>query len=155
MATITHKRIMSEFARYKNPSYSKNQLMRIESIDDSLMNYRAIIKGPENTPYYGFNFELNVRLSDNYPLEPPKIKFVTPIKHININDQGDICLDILKKPAWRSVMQIETIVVSILSLLSDPNPSDPFNSELFHLYNKDKQLYDKYIKTHCLKYAIK
>lgn len=63
-----------------------------------------------------------------YPLEPPRVTFVTPIYHPNIDSSGRICLDILKMPptgAWKPLITIEGVLIAICNLMSCPNPNDP------------------------------
>lgn len=79
-------------------------------MNDSLFEYKAgkivstkgksflEITGPEDSPYEGGIFELDVSVTDRYPFEPPKVRFVTPIYHPNIDSTGRICLDLLKMP---------------------------------------------------------
>ncbi|XP_069797797.1 ubiquitin-conjugating enzyme E2 T isoform X1 [Narcine bancroftii] len=59
---------------------------------------RAQILGIANSPYEGGIFDLDIILPERYPFEPPKIRFLTPIYHPNIDTAGRICLDILKLP---------------------------------------------------------
>jgi len=56
------------------------------------------IIGAEDTPYDGGIFVIHLSLPDRYPFEPPKVCFVTPIYHPNIDERGRICLDTLKMP---------------------------------------------------------
>lgn len=70
-----------------------------------------------------------IKLCDNrYPFEPPRVTFVTPVYHPNIDNGGRICLDILKMPpsgAWKPLITIEGVLVAICSLMNCPNPNDP------------------------------
>lgn len=59
---------------------------------------REEITGPEDSPYEEGRFELELSLPEHYPFEPPKVRFVTPIYHPNIDNTGIICLDLLKSP---------------------------------------------------------
>ena len=41
-------------------------------------------------------FKLELFLPDDYPMTPPKIRFLTKIFHPNVDKLGRICLDVLK-----------------------------------------------------------
>src|SRR5690349_24338399 len=79
------------------------------------------IDGPEDTPYSHGRFSLSLKFSSDFPFKPPKIKFVTPIYHPNISQKGDICLDILHSQ-WSPALTIRGLLISLCSLLTDPNP---------------------------------
>ena len=60
---------------------------------------------------------------------PPKCLFMTKIYHPNIDFLGRICLDILKKN-WSPALQMSAVLLSIQSLLNEPNTKDPLNEEI-------------------------
>merc|ERR1712070_1191863 len=68
-------------------------------------------------------FKLELFLPEDYPMAPPKVRFLTRIYHPNIDRLGRICLDILKDK-WSPALQIRTVLLSIQALLSAPNPDD-------------------------------
>lgn len=79
-----------------------------------------------------------------YPFEPPKIRFLTPIYHPNIDSAGRICLDVLKLPpkgAWRPSLNISTLLTSIQLLMAEPNPDDPLMADISSEYKYNKQLF--------------
>ncbi|CAL8469229.1 g8770 [Coccomyxa elongata] len=92
--------------------------------EDNLRYFNVIILGPQNTPYEGGTFKLELFLPEDYPMAPPKVRFLTRIYHPNIDKLGRICLDILKDK-WSPALQIRTVLLSIQALLSAPNPDDP------------------------------
>merc|ERR1712159_746783 len=103
-------------------------------------------------PYEGGNFELEIRLPEKYPLEPPNLKFKTQVFHPNVSPKGDICLDILKHQ-WSPALTLQKVLISLTSLLSEPNFSDPLNSVAAQLYRQDKMKYDAKCRDFTRQYA--
>ena len=119
---------------------------------NNLYKWHATIVGPSESPYSGGLFNLSIDIPDNYPFKPPKIKFITPIMHPNINSKGSICLDILYKN-WSPVLTLSKMLLSISSLLTDPNPDDPLNKTAADLYLKNIEKFNKLARNHTLSYA--
>ena len=86
-----------------------------------------VIAGPMDSPYEGGLFNLEFFLPPEYPMSPPKVRFLTKLYHPNIDRLGRICLDILKDK-WSPALQIRTVLISIQALLSAPNPDDPLDN---------------------------
>ncbi len=109
--------------------------------NDNLLHWKGTIIGPINSPYEGGIFNLTIKFPNDYPFKPPKITFDTKIYHPNINKNGSICLDILKDQ-WSPVLSVANVLLSICSLLTDPNPDDPLEPEIARLYKDNKMVYD-------------
>jgi ubiquitin-conjugating enzyme E2 A len=112
--------------------------------ETNLFEWQAIIIGPEDTPYEGGLYELTLSIPSNYPVKPPKVRFKTEIFHPNIYKNGDICIDILQDQ-WSEVMSIEKILISIRSLLNEPNVNSPANPEAALLYKEHRNEFNKHI----------
>eukprot|EP01065_Artemidia_motanka_P049101 TRINITY_DN805_c0_g2_i3.p2 TRINITY_DN805_c0_g2~~TRINITY_DN805_c0_g2_i3.p2 ORF type:complete len:174 (+),score=43.50 TRINITY_DN805_c0_g2_i3:78-524(+) len=91
-------------------------------------SFSISIQGPTDSPYQGGTFRLELFLPGEYPMVPPKVRFLTKLWHPNVDKLGRICLDILKDK-WSPALQIRTVLLSIQALLSAPNPDDPLNNE--------------------------
>eukprot|EP00760_Papus_ankaliazontas_P027242 PhM_4_TR322/c0_g1_i3/m.10299/K06689/UBE2D, UBC4, UBC5; ubiquitin-conjugating enzyme E2 D len=129
------KRIQRELADLqKDPPANTSAGPTTES---DLLNWKATIIGPEDSPYAGGLFFLNIHFPTDYPFKPPKVSFTTKIYHPNINANGGICLDILKDQ-WSPALTISKVLLSICSLLTDPNPDDPLVPEIANAYKKDQ-----------------
>jgi|Transcript_45087 ubiquitin-conjugating enzyme E2 D/E len=120
--------------------------------ESDMFNWKATIMGPEDSPYAGGLFFLNIHFPTDYPFKPPKVQFTTKIFHPNINSNGGICLDILKDQ-WSPALTISKVLLSICSLLTDPNPDDPLVPEIAQMYKKDRKKFDETAKQWTRKYA--
>uniref|UniRef100_A0A6B2LP16 UBC core domain-containing protein n=1 Tax=Arcella intermedia TaxID=1963864 RepID=A0A6B2LP16_9EUKA len=103
---------------------------------DNLRYFQISMAGPSGSPYEGGLFRLELFLTGEYPMEPPKVRFLTKIYHPNIDKVGRICLDILKDK-WSPALQISTLLVSIQALLSVPNPDDPLANDVADHWKRD------------------
>jgi len=121
-------------------------------ISDDIYKWQATIIGPEDSPYSGGIFALNIEFPIDYPFKPPRIMFKTPIYHCNINTNGSICLDILKDK-WSPALTISKALLSICSMMDDPNPNDPLMPEIAELLRKNKNLHDQNAREMTLKHA--
>ena len=120
--------------------------------EDDLFNWQATIIGPTETPYEGGIFYLKILFPADYPFKSPNITFDTKIYHPNINSTGAICLDILKDQ-WSPALNVSKVLLSICSLLSDPNPDDPLAPDIANIYKTDKPKFDRIAREYTLKYA--
>ena len=116
-------------------------------------HWQATIMGPDESPYTGGIFFLNIHFPTDYPFKPPKINFTTRIYHPNINSNGSICLDILKEQ-WSPALTITKVLLSLSSLLTDANPDDPLVPEIAQIYKNDKAKYEATAREWTRKYAM-
>jgi ubiquitin-conjugating enzyme E2 D/E len=133
------RRLSLEYSKIANGK-NANQ---IGIVEDNMTHWSAVLEGPAGSPYESGRFVLDLIFPPRYPFEPPKVTFRTPIFHPNVSTNGAICADILKpNGAWSPLMTVESLLVSIQSLLDDPNPSDPLNTEAATLFLQNRRLYD-------------
>lgn len=126
--------------------------------------------GPGDSPYSGGVFFLAIHFPTDYPFKAPKVNFTTRIYHPNINSNGSICLDILRDQ-WSPALTLSkgwfrllnsicrlwltaVVLLSICSMLTDPNPDDPLVPEIAHVYKTDRPRYEATAREWTRKYAI-
>ncbi|CDK25340.1 unnamed protein product [Kuraishia capsulata CBS 1993] len=110
--------------------------------DSDLLSWRGMVEGPTETPYEGLKFKLSLHFPPNYPYKAPTIKFISPMWHPNVDMSGNICLDILKEK-WSAVYNVQTILLSLQSLLAEPNNKSPLNAQAADLWDHDKAEYKR------------
>ncbi|XP_022228240.2 uncharacterized protein LOC111078014 [Drosophila obscura] len=145
---IGFRRLHSELAKMKS---EPTDGCEVELLGDSIYNWRAVILGPSGTPYEGGHFELHIRFPTLYPSQPPSLQFRTKIYHCNIH-HGFVCMDILGSN-WSPALTVEKLLLSIRSLLADPNPDSPMNCVVADMYKKNRQQHDLLAREWTARYA--
>ena len=120
--------------------------------NDDMFFWDATLFGPRDSPYEGGVFSLRIQFPEDYPFKPPRVGFVTRLYHVNVNDKGGICLDILKDQ-WSPALTISKVLLSICSLLTDPNPDDPLVPEIAKKFKSDREGFNKIAREWTQKYA--
>jgi len=109
---------------------------------ENIMEWQAVILGPSQTIWDGSVHRLKLSFDEEYPNKAPKVVFLSKIFHPNVYDNGSICLDILQKQ-WSPIYDVAAILTSVQSLLPDPNPNSPANSEAAKLYTDNRAEYNR------------
>jgi len=126
-------------------------------IEDNMLNLEAQIQGPQDSPYEGGVYTLNIQMSDRYPLEPPRVRFLTPIYHPNIDSDGRICLDTLKmqpQGTWSPSININTLLLTIRVLMAQPNADDGLVPDITEEYKRDPSLWRRKAEQHTRSHAV-
>ncbi|XP_050651049.1 ubiquitin-conjugating enzyme E2 D2 isoform X2 [Macaca thibetana thibetana] len=126
---------------------------RISSLCNLLILIPLFFYQQNDSPYQGGVFFLTIHFPTDYPFKPPKVAFTTRIYHPNINSNGSICLDILRSQ-WSPALTISKVLLSICSLLCDPNPDDPLVPEIARIYKTDREKYNRIAREWTQKYAM-
>ena len=121
-------------------------------VGEDLFTWEGILTGPSDSPFAGGVFKLGIRFPTDYPFKSPHVQFLTKIYHPNINSSGGICLDILKTQ-WSPALTIQKVLLSIQSLLTDPNPNDPLVLDIAVQYKTNRAAYDATAREWTLTYA--
>lgn len=122
-------------------------------VGDDLFHWQATILGPADSPYANGLFFLKFQFPPDYPHKPPKVVFETKIYHPNINSSGSICVDVLKDN-WSPVLTVPKLLLSISSLLTDPNFDDPLVIEISNQARQDPKKYEATAREWTRKYAM-
>ncbi|CAN3374364.1 hypothetical protein DIURU_000758 [Diutina rugosa] len=154
---MADRRLMKEYSALMKNGPSNPQIVSLGPVDPEVMtSWEAVIAKPtkDDSPYYyNGQWKLKIEVGADYPRSPPKIKFVTPIVHPNINyDSGEICLDILKSEAWSPAWDLQHLIGAILMLLDDPEPDSPLNVDASNLFRVDKTGFESVVQYHIWKH---
>ncbi|KAL5529435.1 UBC11 [Sanghuangporus baumii] len=106
--------------------------------DANLFEWIGTIEGASGTVYAGLTFKISISFPHNYPYVAPTIRFDTPCYHPNVDLNGNICLDILQDK-WSAVYSVHTILLSLQSLLGEPNNASPLNTEAANLWSNQAE----------------
>ena len=87
-------------------------------------------------------FSLRITFGEQYPEKPPRVRFTSEVFHPNVYGDGTLCMDIIQDQ-WTPVHNVCTLLTSIQSLLTDPNPASPANPEAAQLFQEDLSGYNR------------
>ncbi|XP_029561473.1 ubiquitin-conjugating enzyme E2 R1 [Salmo trutta] len=129
---------------------------KITLVDEAdLYIWEVAIFGPPNTHYEGGYFKARIKFPIDYPYSPPAFRFLTKMWHPNIYENGDVCISILHPPVddpqsgelpserWNPTQNVRTILLSVISLLNEPNTSSPANVDASVMYRKWRDSKDR------------
>jgi len=152
MSATSIRRLKKEWSDIHLEIEKSKEFMKVVLVNDELTHWNAVIKGPNDSPFENGNFSLDITFPNEYPFKPPVIKFFTKLYHPNISASGAICLDILKDQ-WSPALSVFKVLLSISSLMADPNPNDPLSPDVAAVYKNDREQYIKTAKTWTSQYA--
>ena len=145
------KRILTDVKHIMKNPLDDNGIYYMHN-EENLYNGKALIVGPSDTPYYSGFYLFDICFPTDYPFKPPKMVFLTKIYHPNIHPNGAICLDILKDQ-WSPALTMCKVLLSLTSLLCDPNPKDPLVLDAAQLYERNIEEFNRIAREWTIRYA--
>ncbi|KAJ9062977.1 ubiquitin conjugating enzyme Ubc7/UbcP3 [Entomophthora muscae] len=150
------KRLMTE---YKELTLNAPEGITAGPIsEDNFFEWEALIAGPDDTPFEGGLFSATLSFPKDYPLSPPKMKFTCPMFHPNVYANGEVCISILHAPGedpnmyessserWSPVQSVEKILLSVVSMLAEPNDESGANIDACKVWRNNREEYDNIVR---------
>lgn len=126
----------------------------VELRNNNIKTWKATIKGPQETPYSGGRFTMDVDFPEDYPRSRPIFKMVTPIFHVNVASYSkEICLSILRS-SYNPENKVGYMISCIIFLLANPNPFNHYDQEARNLYLSDRNAYEERARSMTKQYAM-
>jgi len=123
----------------------------VKLVNDNLSEWEVAIFGPPDTLYQGGYFKAHMKFPVDYPYSPPSLRFLTKVWHPNVYENGDLCISILHPPVddpqsgelpcerWNPTQNVRTVLLSVVSLLNEPNTYSPANVDASVMYRRFKE----------------
>ncbi|CDK27195.1 unnamed protein product [Kuraishia capsulata CBS 1993] len=125
--------------------------------EDNLFVWECLLAGPPDTAYEYGVFRAVLTFPKDYPLAPPSMKFDPPLLHPNIYADGSVCISILHAPGndplqyerseerWSPVQSVEKILLSVMSMLAEPNTESGANIDACKLWRHDRPAFERQV----------
>lgn len=155
MAANRNRRLQKEIADILKDNHSGITITSPAGGSDitDFTHFKGHFTGPPDTPYEGGKYQVDIRITSEYPFKPPEMRFITKIWHPNVSSQtGAICLDTLGT-AWSPVLTLKSALISLQSLLSSPEPKDPQDAEVASMLLTRPEEFKHVARDWAMKYA--
>ena len=139
------KRLQTEL---KEMIQDPNYLYSVSPVKDNFYKWDIIMIGAPDTIFEGAIIKAIIEFPKEYPNKAPQFKFITPLYHPNVYIDGKVCISILHEgidefgyesisERWNPSQSVNSILISILSLLSSPNFDSPANVDASNLWKNN------------------
>ena len=158
MGTSALRRLMAEYKQIlKN---SPDGIIAGPIKEENYFEWEAAITGPEGTVFEDGVFVARLVFPQDYPLNPPSMRFTSKIFHPNIYPDGKVCISILHPPGddplgyeksserWSPVQSVEKILLSVMSMIAEPNINSPANVDAAKMWRDDRDKFAKVAQDH-------
>ncbi|KAI0714236.1 UBC-like protein [Fomitopsis betulina] len=126
MAATALRRIQKELTDVRSKSVDG---LSVEPDDANLFVWRCAVRAAPDSPYKGGTFRFTLTLPDNFPFKAPTVVFSTKIYHPGINEEGSICVPVLRDQ-WKPTVTLSSVLAIIQEKVNNPSPDDPFEPEI-------------------------
>ena len=118
---------------------------------DDVFHWQITMLGPQDTPYANGLFYLTADFPDDYPNHGPEVKFKNKMYHLNVSNNGHVCISTLNK--WVPGTTMSEVLSLIFALFYKQNPKDPYDAKMAELFVKDKKTFDENARKYTREYA--
>ncbi|KAH8114845.1 ubiquitin-conjugating enzyme [Phellopilus nigrolimitatus] len=152
------RRLMTEYKQLTANGSPDGMFTAGPISEEDIFTWEALICGPKDTPFEGGVFAAKLTFPDDYPLSPFKMKFEPPLFHPNVYSDGTVCISILHTPGddpthyeqaserWSPVQSVEKVILSVVSMLAEPNLESGANIDCCKLYRDNQEEYIRLVK---------
>ncbi|CAD5207747.1 unnamed protein product [Bursaphelenchus okinawaensis] len=153
MAGFALKRLMAEYKQLN--SNPPEGITAGPSSEDNFFEWNCLITGPPDTCFENGVFPARLSFPEDYPLSPPKMRFTCELFHPNIYADGKVCISILHTPGddptgyessserWSPVLSVEKVLISVVSMLAEPNDASPANVDAAKMWRENRQEFER------------
>lgn len=126
--------------------------INVEPENDNLFVWNCTMKGGNDSPYKGGTFRFKLELPPTFPFKAPSVTFQTKVYHPGINEEGHICVPILREE-WKPSVTLSTVLAVIQEKVNNPSPDDPFEPDIAMVLKNDRARFLATAKEYIKKYA--
>ncbi|CAM9318066.1 unnamed protein product [Chrysoparadoxa australica] len=121
--------------------------------EENILHWNATLMGPDDSPFSGGIFNIDLDFPADYPFKAPKVRFLTRVYHPNVKtDTGEICADIIGS-GWGPTLNVQYVLRTIRQLLIEPHTDNPLEADIAKQLEEDRSAFDKTVRQWTADYA--
>ncbi|OAF69081.1 hypothetical protein A3Q56_03174 [Intoshia linei] len=121
------RRIQSELLKFKKQFDLDDDTI---SVNPQNTNEWCVLVKPNKIPFDQWSFQIKINFPVNYPFSPPKLVFITPMYHPNIDESGQVCLNYTLTSQWKPDNNVRNVYEELLQTIENPDIVNCIRSEI-------------------------
>lgn len=159
MSSAAHSILLRQFKELTGKNGLPN--FHIDLHQDNIFRWNVAVIVPASdsqSPYRGGYFKAEMAFPRDYPYSPPTFRFLNGFMHPNVFPDGRLCISILHSPGddptsgesaaerWSPAQSVESVLMSIVSLINEPNCSSPANVDAGVMWRENRSKYEAIVQ---------
>ncbi|THD18572.1 Nedd8-conjugating enzyme nce2 [Fasciola hepatica] len=155
-ATIRDRLLLQELQELKG---NLSPQCTIHHPDPNKLHEFTLIVKPDDYFYFDGTFKFEIVVPEGYNHTPPLVRCTTRIWHPNIDEEGHVCLSLLRENSldhsgWAPTRRLLEVVWGIESLFGDLcDFSDALNTAAAEQYQRDHDAFYQTVRSYVYRYA--
>ena len=143
---------MRDLAEIRSNPLPRYPIIRAD--EANILEWETLLQ-PTLAPFDKGAFWVHLSFPSQFPFVPPKVQFKTKIYHPSVDDEGRICLQIIRQEHWKPDIKVARILEELADSIDDIQAEHALRVDLVQEFLKERAKFDKNANEFIQKFAEK